>query len=144
MITIPESRRERENGFLDAGVYIFRICGVMARTLQLWSAIDPLAHRRSSTWRFDENFLKDRFETVGHGECAMLLKRAFWNCSELQLRLLDGGMSGAPVFKAYASLEAGSFSRSATGVAYPHLYFVKIGPRKKIVDEYDKYIWRHI
>jgi hypothetical protein len=50
-------------------------------------------------------------------------------------------MSGAPVFKAYASLEAGLVQRSATGVAYPHLYFVKIGPRKKVVDEYDKYIW---
>jgi hypothetical protein len=23
--------------------------------------------------------------------------------------------------------------------AYPHLYFIKIGPRKKVVDEYDKY-----
>lgn len=71
----------------------------------------------------------------------MLLKRAFWNCSELRLRLLDAGMSGAPVFKAYASLEAGLVQRNATGAAYPHLYFVKIGPRKKVVDEYDKYIW---
>ena len=28
--------------------------------------------------------------------------------------------------------------QGATG-AYPHLYFAKIGPCKKIVDEYDKY-----
>ena len=47
-------------------------------------------------------------------------------------------MSGAPVFKAYASLDAGLVQQGATG-AYPHVYFVKIGPRKKIVDEYDKY-----
>jgi hypothetical protein len=138
--TIPESRRERENGFLMPCVYIFE-------SASLWPDVATVVCDRPAgaspkfDLRFDENFLKDRFEPGGHGERAMLLKRAFWNCSELQLRLLDGGMSGAPVFKAYASLEAGLVQRSATGVAYPHLYFVKIGPRKKVVDEYDKYIW---
>jgi len=138
--TIPESRRERENGFLMPCVYIFE-------SAALWPDVATVVCDRPAgaspkfDLRFDENFLKNSFGTVGHGERAMLLKRAFWNCSELQLRLLDGGMSGAPVFKAYASLEAGLVQRSATGVAYPHLYFVKIGPRKKVVDEYDKYIW---
>jgi hypothetical protein len=42
------------------------------------------------------------------------------------------------VCKAYASLEAGRVGSGPTG-PYPHLYFVKIGPRKKIIDEYDKY-----
>jgi hypothetical protein len=88
--------------------------------------------------KFDEKFLLDKFGSAGHPERVMVLKRAFWNCSELRLKLLDGGMSGAPAFKAYASLEAGLVQQGGTG-AYPHLYFVKIGPRKKVVDEYDKY-----
>ena len=68
----------------------------------------------------------------------MLLKRAFWNCSKVQLILLDGGMSGAPVLKVYASLDAGLVPEGPAG-AYPHLYFAKIGPRKKIIGEYDQY-----
>jgi hypothetical protein len=54
------------------------------------------------------------------------------------LSFLDGGLSGASACKAYASLEAGRVASETPG-AYPHLYFVKIGPRKKIIDEYDKY-----
>ena len=87
---------------------------------------------------FDEDILLDRFGPEGHAERVILLKRAFWNCTDLRLTLLDGGMSGAPVFKAYASLQAGPEQQSSTG-SYPHLFFVKIGPRKKIIDEYDKY-----
>ena len=47
-------------------------------------------------------------------------------------------MSGAPAFKAHAALQAGLVPQGAAG-AYPHLYFVKVGPRKKIVEEYDNY-----
>ena len=138
---IPGSLQERENAFLMPCVYIFG-------PASLWPDVATVVCDRPAGaapkfgLKFDEKFLRDRFGPDAHGERAMLLKRAFWNCSELQLRLLDGGMSGAPVFKAYASLEAGLVQRSATGAAYPHLYFVKIGPRKKIIDEYDKYIWQ--
>lgn len=136
--TIPESRRERENSFLMPSVYIFE-------SASLWPDIaavvcDRPAGPSPKSVKFDEEFLRDKFEPDGHPERVMLLQRAFWNCAELRLALLDGGMSGAPVFKVYASLSAGLVQQGETG-AYPHLYFVKIGPRKKIVDEYNKYIW---
>ena len=83
---------------------------------------------------FDPQSLDDGFpESDGHAERILLLQRAFWNCSELRLVFLPGGLSGAAVCKAYACLEAGQLGE------YPHLYFVKIGPRKKIIEEYDKY-----
>jgi hypothetical protein len=137
--TIQESRRERENSFLSPSVYIFE-------SAPLWPDIATLVCDRPAgpspkfELKFDENFLRDRFGSDGHSERVTLLKRAFWDCSELQLTSLDGGMSGAPAFKAYASLGPGFglVQGGATG-AYPHLSFVKIGPRKKIVDEYDKY-----
>ena len=133
----PEDRRERENSFLLPCVYIFD-------SGQSWADIAALVCDRpacplsKSGLKVDEKVLLKRFGSDGHRERVMLLKRAFWNCSELRLALLDGGMSGAPVFKVYASLDAGLVQRGVTG-AYPHLYFAKIGPRKKIADEYDKY-----
>ncbi|NEV00094.1 phosphotransferase [Bradyrhizobium uaiense] len=135
--TIPTNDRERERGFLLPCVYIFD-------TASSWVDIAALVCDRPASSSpktdlvFDEKVLLDRFGPDGHNERVILLKRAFWNCSELRLTLLDGGMSGAPVFKAYASAEAGLVQRGSTG-AYPHLFFVKIGPRKKIIDEYDKY-----
>lgn len=135
--SMPESRRERENSFLSPCVYIFD-------SASSWIDIAALVCDRpagpspKSGLKVDENILLDRFGSDGHQERLVLLKRAFWNCSELQLTLLDGGMSGAPVFKVYASLDAGLVQQGATG-GYPHLYFVKVGPRRKIVAEYDKY-----
>jgi hypothetical protein len=137
--TIRESHRERENSFLLPSVYIFE-------SASLWPDIATLVSDRPAgpspkfELKFEDKFLRDRFGSDGHSERVTLLKRAFWDCSELQLTSLDGGMSGAPAFKAYASLGPGFglVQRGATGT-YPHLSFVKIGPRKKIVDEYDKY-----
>jgi hypothetical protein len=134
---IPEHQRERENAFLLPCVYIID-------TASSWTDIASLVCDRPAGpspkfgLQFDEAALLARFGTDGHAERVMLLKRAFWNCSDLQLNLLDGGLSGAPVFKAYASLDAGLVQQGATG-AYPHLYFAKIGPRKRIIDEYDQY-----
>jgi len=130
--TIPESRRERVNSFLAPYVYIFE-------SASLWPDIATVVCDRPADpspkfqLKFNERFLRDIFEPDGHPERVMLLKRAFWNCSELQLTSLDRGMSGAPAFKAYASLGPGFglVQRGATG-AYPHLYFLKIGSRKKI------------
>jgi hypothetical protein len=135
---IPEIRQERENSFLMPCVYI-------VEPASSWTDIATLVCDRpagpppKAELKFDEEFLRKELGTDGHAERVMLLKRAFWNCSELHLTLLDGGMSGAPVFKAYALLEAGLVRPDATESSYPHLYFVKIGRRKKIVDEHDKY-----
>ncbi|TYL83153.1 hypothetical protein [Bradyrhizobium cytisi] len=135
--TIPESQRERENAFLLPCVYIID-------TASSWIDIAALVCDRPAGpspkfgLQFDEANLLTRFGPDGHEERVMLLKRSFWNCAEIQLISLDGGLSGTRVFKAYASLDAGLVQQGATG-AYPHVYFVKIGPRKKIIDEYDQY-----
>lgn len=134
---IPEDRRERQNSFLSPCVYVFDAAST-------WIDIATLVCDRTAGpspkcgQLFDEDFLRDWLGSDGHDERVILLKRSFWNCSELRLAPLAGGMSGAPVFKAYASLDAGLVQHGKTG-AYPRLHFVKIGPRKKIVDEYDKY-----
>jgi len=134
--TLPQDQRERENSLLFPCIYI-------VDTANSWGDIAALVCSRPASpiklnLNFDEKILLDRFGREGHEERVNLLKRAFWNCSDLRLTLLDGGMSGAPVFKAYASLEAGLVQQGSTS-PYPHLFFVKIGPRKKITDEYDKY-----
>jgi hypothetical protein len=134
---IPENRNERMNSFMMPCVYIFE-------SAEEWRDIAPLVCDRpagpspKSDLKVDEQFLLDEFGSDGHPERVMLLKRAFWNCSGLQLRFLDGGMSGASVFKAYAWPDP-TLMRWDANVHYPHLYFVKIGPRKKVLDEYDKY-----
>jgi hypothetical protein len=135
--TVPENLRERENAFLLPCVYIID-------TSLSWGDIAALVCDRPAgpspkmDLQFDEKAFLARFEPEGHEERVTLLRRAFWNCSKLQLISIDGGLSGAPVFKAYASLEAGLVQQGVTG-AYPHLYFAKIGPRKKIMDEHDQY-----
>jgi hypothetical protein len=138
----PEVCRERENSFLLPCVYIIEPASSWA-DIAVLVCDRPAGPAPNFELKVDERFLRDRFGPDEHGERVMLLKRAFWDCSELQLTSLDGGLSGAPAFKAYASLGPGFglVQRGATG-AYPHLYFVKIGPRKKIVDEYDKYCGR--
>jgi hypothetical protein len=138
---ILETRRERANSFLMPCVYLFE-------SASSWPDIATLVCDRPADpppnfqLKLNENLLQARCGSEGHFERVLLLKRAFWNCSEVELTLLEGGMSGAPVFKAYASLKAGLVQPGTTGAAYPHLYFVKLGPRKKIVDEYDKYCGR--
>ncbi len=128
---IPESLRERENGFLMPCVFIFESASSWADVAAL-VCDRPAGPSPKSELKVDERFLRKRFGAEGHPERVMLLKRAFWSCSELQLTLLDGGLSGAPVFKAYASLAAGFglVQRGATG-AYPHLYFVKNRPSQE-------------
>ena len=134
---IPADRRERENGFLLPSVYIFdaaidwaRIASVVGTRLA-----GPFP---ASGPTFDEKPFRDRLGDDGHDERVLLLRRAFWDCDEIKLIPLDGGMSGAPVFRVYAQLRAGWVPSGPRGI-HPHVYFVKIGPRKKIIDEYDKY-----
>jgi hypothetical protein len=134
---IPEVRRERQNNFLSPCVYVFDAASdwVDIATMVCDRAAGPSS---KSGQIFDEDLLRHCLGSDGHDERVILLKRSFWNCSELRLAPLDGGMSGAPVFKAYASLDAGLVPSGKSG-AYPKLHFIKLGPRKKIVDEYDKY-----
>jgi len=140
--TILEGARERENSSLMPCVYIFE-------SPSLWPAVATVVCDRPADpapnfeLKFDEKFLHDRFGAEDHAERVLLLQRAFWDCSELQLTSLDGGLSGAPALKAYASLGIGFglVQRNGAGT-HPHLYFIKIGPRKKIADEYDKYCHR--
>jgi hypothetical protein len=132
-----ETWGERQNSFLSPCVYIVEPASSWADIAAL-VCDRPAGPSPNLGLNLDEKFLHDIFGTYGHTERVMLLKRAFWNCSQLQLTALKAGMSGAPVFKTYASLAAGIVQQGVTG-AYPHLYFVKIGPRKKIADEFDKY-----
>lgn len=60
----------------------------------------------------------------------ILLRRAFWQCSNAHLVQLSGGFSGAQVFCAYLE-----FPGAAT---LP--YFVKVDKRRKIHKEYDNYL----
>jgi hypothetical protein len=63
----------------------------------------------------------------------ILLKRAFWDCTEVHLKPLDAGRSRVFVYCAYADLGEGHFGR------WPLPYFLKIGERGKIFDEYENY-----
>ena len=127
--SVPENLRERERSFLQPCVYIID-------TMMSWGDIAalvcdrPAGPLREFELKFDEAALLTRFGSDGHDERVMLLKRAFWNCSELELISIDGGRSGAPVFKAYASLGAGLVQQGAKG-AYPHLYFARSVSAKK-------------
>ncbi|HEY5237960.1 MAG TPA: hypothetical protein VIJ62_06215 [Rhizomicrobium sp.] len=133
----PEHRRERENGFLLPCVYIFDAAIDWPRIANV--ACSRLAGPSPASGpTFDEKVLRKRFGDLGHDERILLLRRAFWDCDTIRLIPLDGGMSGAPVFRVYAELRAGFVPVGPQGV-HPHVYFVKMGPRKKIIDEYDKY-----
>ena len=136
-LAIPEGQRERENSFMLPCVYILE-SGMAWPDVAALICDHPAGPAPKFGLEVDEEQLHKKFGSGGHDERVLLLKRAFWNCSQLHLTSLPGGMSGAPVFKVYATLDASLISRGDTG-AYPHLYFAKIGPRKKIIDEYDKY-----
>lgn len=64
---------------------------------------------------------------------ALLLKRAFFDCSDLHLTPLDGGKSGVGVYRACAELAGGLFGQ------WPQPHFVKVGRRKKVFAEYEVY-----
>jgi len=76
----------------------------------------------------------DGRETVLDDERALLVKRAFWDGSEVRLEQLRNGLSGVNAYRAY--LQQGN---SVAGSGYPYRYFVKIGPRNKVAAEYLAY-----
>jgi hypothetical protein len=64
----------------------------------------------------------------------LMLRRAFADCSSIHLVAMDDeGKSGASVFRAYADLQSGLLG------PWPQPYFVKIGPRDKIFQEFQNY-----
>lgn len=67
----------------------------------------------------------------------LLLRRAFWDCKEVHLVAMADGLSGAPVFRAFPELELGQAGEGARGT---RPYFVKIGDRNKIYEEYKNYV----
>lgn len=132
---IASDLRERPNSFLSPSVYLIG-------PGEPWSTIANTVGERLPVWpintdvKFDEPELINRFGSNGHDERMLLLRRSFWNCSRVDISSVPGGLSGAPVFKIYATLAAGLIPQGPGGA---YLYFAKIGPRKKIVDEYDRY-----
>jgi hypothetical protein len=68
------------------------------------------------------------------GERALLLRRAFWDCSSIDLFRKTDGMSGVDAFEAFAHLAG-----NVVGTPEPFRCFVKIGPRTKVAREFEKY-----
>ena len=63
----------------------------------------------------------------------ILLRRAFWDCTEVHLKPMDDGHSGVAVYCAHADLANGQLGRWLLP------YFVKIGDRRKVFSEYLNY-----
>lgn len=63
----------------------------------------------------------------------VLLRRAFWDCSRIHLQKMPDGLSGVRAFRTYAEPAEGLLG------PWPVIQFVKIGPRNKIVKEYENY-----
>lgn len=67
----------------------------------------------------------------------LLLRRAFWDCKKVHLVAMADGLSGVPVFRAFPELALGQAGEGSRGT---RPYFVKIGDRREIFEEYKKYI----
>lgn len=131
---IPEELRERELSNLAPYVYIFDY-------FESWVSVahtvcdHPAGNAPNMKLKFDGHDIQSLGQD-GYDEWLILLQRAFSNCHTLHLEKMTDGLSGAAVFKAYASqhLLMGGWKYD-----WPCLHLVKLGSRKKIVDEYDKY-----
>lgn len=138
---IPDARRERQNAFLAPYVYLFD-------PSTEWSTITHVICDRpagdtpnTALNIISSTLLANREDPAIHQEYLLLVQRAFHDCVEVHVEPMIDGLSGAPVFKAYANVRN---ARGALPSKWPYLYFVKLGPRKKIADEYDRYIGRAI
>lgn len=67
-------------------------------------------------------------------ERELLLKRAFWDCSSIDLFPRTEGMSGVNAFEAFAH-----FDKNVVGGVAPYRCFIKLGPRDKVAREYENY-----
>lgn len=132
---IPEELRERELSNLAPYVYIFD-CTESWVSVAHTVCDRPAGNAPNTELNFDGHDITSLGQN-GHDERLILLQRAFFDCHTLHLEKMTDGLSGAPVFKAYASQQplVGGWTYD-----WPCLHLVKLGPRKNIVDEYDKYI----
>lgn len=133
---IPEASREREGSNLAPYVYISDSAEPWAQFAHI--VCDHPAGNTPNNQVLSKDVVRKlrKLGEDGHEERLLLLRRAFSDCCELHLQPIMGGLSGAGVFKVYATLKVGLAGE------WPYLYLVKIGPRKKIVDEYDNYMGR--
>lgn len=131
---IPPELREREHSALAPYVYIFD-SGVDWVTIAHLVCDHPAGNAANRLLKVDGVVLSN-LAASDTEERLLLLQRAFSDCRTVHLQPMVDGLSGAPVFKAYASMNHGLAGD------WPYLHFVKVGPRKKIVDEYDKYMGR--
>jgi hypothetical protein len=69
-----------------------------------------------------------------NAEQTLLVQRAFWDSAEVHLEQLRNGLSGVDAYRAYVHQKD-----SLVGGSWPYRYFVKIGPREKVVTEYEAY-----
>ena len=72
-------------------------------------------------------------DTSRTDEAALLLQRAFADCSSITLRAKTNGLSGVDAFEAFAYLT------DLVGSPSPYRCFVKLGPRVKVAREFQKY-----
>ena len=131
-----------------------------AEKLKAWQPVGcgepPLPHARvyglNVEWSRIANFLTEHppgpapsltltIDTEDETPCLpsgyeILLRRAFWNCTEVHLKRMDDGNSGVSVYLAYPELAKGQNGQLGQ---WPLPYFLKIGDRKKIFDEYVNY-----
>lgn len=63
----------------------------------------------------------------------VLVRRAFHDCSRVELVAMTDGLSGVSAYRAFATVQEGMLGPS------PYSYFVKVGNRGKIVTEAEKY-----
>ncbi|UCV21501.1 hypothetical protein [Ferribacterium limneticum] len=137
---IPDQRREREKAFLAPYVYLVDASAD-------WSKIThvicdrPAGGTPNTAIKINGSDYLANGDLAIHRERLLLIQRAFHDCDELHVEPMIDGLSGAPVFKVYAKLQ---HAQGALPSNWPYLYFVKLGPRKTIADEYDKYVGRAI
>jgi hypothetical protein len=63
----------------------------------------------------------------------LLVRRAFHDCTRVELEQMAEGMSGVSAYRAYASVQGAMLGPS------PYPFFIKVGSRGKIVSEVEKY-----
>jgi hypothetical protein len=128
---MPSTLRERDGNPLAPFVYV---CGAALDLNGILQIVqyNPGGQRPSTDLRihvFDPDGQGIKLSTVKE----ILLRRAFADCQEMRLHQLPAGLSGVMVFRAHANPAAGLHSD------WPMAYLVKIGDRKKIATEYEKY-----
>ncbi len=104
-----------------------------------WEALAKLIFDNPSGEAPSHDLLVDGFDADNRPlalktEEEILIRRAFWDCSEVHLRQMADGLSGVSAFRAYAVPAAGLLG------PWPMIHFVKIGAREKVVKEYQNYL----